>query len=721
MSAESSPSRQLSESLGKFHISSPKFKPYVENDDFRDSQFNSHVQGIASGKSYVGKLGNWSVNYGSVQQHGHNSENEEPPQWKQYMQGQARLEEPRKKAGKGFDPRDNLVVTSSLSDISLIPTNTFKNRATRVQNVDSEGSVAQERDSALETDIDPAREALGVFNNVLRHQRSNFFTEEQVVQPERSVSQEYDSTGSTGSSSSYESFNPSLSPSTRQRGSEPPDSRSNALPKQQQVSPRRPLKLITPEDAGMVFNYKEGVWDQPSATGDASTSGAHDDSTQDKIVSFKLPRTRPEQSMMDDTPLSTPKVDQKFRIQDFVLEEPQSRSTSSKSAATLRNTFLTPADTTRNLVDNVTSVSELDTSFRISKSAVVSALVDTIPRKEIWEHISELSLKQKQLETLVGLADMTPRLVDLDVSHNKMNSLQGAPSNLITLCCAFNRIGSYCQLDNLTHLEDLDMSHNLLSTDLSLLAGCLHLRNVNLSKNSISSLHGLAETRARIETLNVSRNRLIGPLDFAELVSLEPHKPNFLSHVRELDLSGNKITTVRNLDLLKNLKVLKLDGNPLESLEGNTGCSLRVLSLSGCTALRTLGSFPHLRVLRVSGESLQAQHLPETLEHFELVGPSSGMLLWDNLPLMLRRLQLTRLCIEELPTQLATRCTGLHTLVLAGNELKSLTRLVERLPGNLQVLDVRKNPLTHFQSDTDRKTMMEAMALALPVLKKVYL
>ncbi|CEP64890.1 Nud1p LALA0_S14e01574g [Lachancea lanzarotensis] len=721
MSAESSPSRQLSESLGKFHISSPKFKPYMENDEFRDSQFDSQAQNFKSGKSYVGKLGNWSVNYGTVQQHGHNSENEEPPQWKQYMQEHAERQDPQQNGMKSFNFKDNLVVTSSLSDISLIPTNTFKNRGTKLQNVDSESSVVQERESALETDGDPAREALGVFNNVLRHQRSNFFAQEQENRPERSISEEYDSTNSTGSSSSYDSFNPSLSPSMRQYGSEPPKSSSSGVPKQQQVSPRRPLKLITPEDAGMVFNYKEGVWDQPSAAGDTSTSGAHDDSSQDKLVSFKLPRARPEQSMMDDTPLSTPKVDHRFMPQISVSDEPDSRSTSGKSTATLRTAFLTPADTTHNLVDNVTSVSELDTSFRIAKGAVVSALVDTIPRKEIWERIRELSLKQKRLDSLVGLSDMTPQVLELDVSHNKINSLQGAPSNLVTLRCAFNRIGTYCQLDDLPHLEDLDISHNLLSADLSLLASCLHLRNVNLSKNSISSLQGLADCRARIETLNVARNRLIGPLDFAELVSPDLHTSGFLSHICELDLSGNKITAIKNLHLLTSLKVLKLDGNPLESLEGNTNRSLRVLSLIGCSALRSLGSFSHLRVLKLSCESLQQQQLPETLEHLEMVGPSPTTDLWDSLPFMLRRLQLRRMCIHELPPQLAARCTGLHTLVVAENDLKSLTALVERLPANLRVLDVRNNPLSQFQSDKERKTLTEMMALAIPVLRKVYL
>ncbi|SCU78966.1 LADA_0A08900g1_1 [Lachancea dasiensis] len=728
MSTGSSPSRLLSESLGNFHISSPtKFKSYVENDQFEGSNFNSQTKDTTSGKNYVRKLGNWSVNYGTVQQHGTDAENAEPPQWKQYMDEQAAHQDLHDKDRDALDPRSNLVVTSSLSDISLIPTNTFKHRAPKPANVDSnmdsEYSVVRDGDSAVDTDVDPAREALGVFNNVLRHQKSNFFSQEPENMNAKSISEEYDSTSSAASTSSYDSFDPSLSPSLRQRPSEPPKAMSKgpSRPLQQAGSPRRTLKLITPEDAGMIFNYKEGVWDQPSNAADMSTSGAQDESSQSKIVSFKLPRTRPERSIVDDTPLSTPQVDRKFLSQGDFIEESQSRSTSDKSTSTMRHISPMPADTTHNLVDNVTSVSEVDSSFRIAKSAVISALVDTIPRKEAWEHVTELSLKNRGLGSLVGLKEMTPGLVELNVSENNINSLQGAPPRIVRLCCSNNRIGSYCRLDGLEHLEDLDMSHNLLSTNLSLLAGCLHLRDVNLAQNSIVSLQGLSESRARVETLNLARNRLIGPLDFAEFVSLERDRPNFLTHLRELDLSGNKITRIKNLHLLKNLRVLKLDGNPLESLTGNNSSSLRNLGLLGCSALESLGHFPQLRILRVSGESLQIKELPETLEHFELVNSPPEAIPWDILPTVLRKLRLTRVGIQELPKQLATRCAGLHTLSIAENDLKSWARLIERLPGNLQMLDIRKNPLSQFQEEADRRSMTEVVALALPSLKRICL
>lgn len=401
----------------------------------------------------------------------------------------------------------------------------------------------------------------------------------------------------TGSNSSYDSFDPSLSPSLRQSNKKQSPGSRNLQPN---VSPRRPLKLITPEDAGMVFNYKEGVWDQPSAAVDASTSGAQDESSQSKIVSFKLPRTRPEQSVIDDTPLSTPKMDQRFMSRSQSTEFSEINSNTARSSATAsRKNSLLPADTTNNLVANVTSVSELNTSFRIARGAVVSALVDVIPRKEIWEHVQELSLENRALESLVGLNEMVPGLLELDVSHNKLNSLQGVPQKVISLCCSHNKIGSYCRLDVFEHLENVDMSHNTLSTNLSLLAGCLHLREVNISQNRITSLQGLSESHAHVEVLNVSRNRLIGPLDFAELMP-PTNKRNFLMHLRELDLSGNKITSIKNLHLLKSLRILKLDGNPLESLEGNHSTSLRTLTALGCTALTHLGDFSQLRILKLA-------------------------------------------------------------------------------------------------------------------------
>lgn len=720
MSSKSSPSKQLSESLGRFHISSPsKLKPYMENDKFQDKAFDSQGRYPRNGRSYVDKLDSWSVNYGTVQQHGVDSENAELPQWKQYMQGQVVAE----KGSQELHAPADLVVTSSLSDISLIPTNTFKKRGTRLpvdetHQLDPENNTTQEKDTEL--DIDPAREALGVFNNVLRHQRSNFFNddEQKLNSPVRSVSDGYE----TGSNSSFDSFDPPLSPSIRQSNKKQPHQPRNEARKE---SPRRPLKLITPEDAGMVFNYKEGVWDQPSATVDVSTSGAQDESSQSKIVSFKLPRTRPETSMVDDTPLSTPKVDLKFLSRNRSGENTQVPAGVDKAVRRAsRVTSLLPADTTHNLVDNVTSVSDLDTSFRISRGAVVSALVDAIPRKENWEKVRDLSLERRDLESLVGLDEMAPSVLELNVSHNKLNSLQGVPKHTISLCCSHNRIGTYCRLDALEHLEDVDLSHNALSTNLSLFAACLHLRNINISQNGVTSLQGLSESRLRIDTLNIARNRLIGPLDFADLLSSD-QEPNFLTHLRELDLSGNKITTIKNLHLLTGLRVLKLDGNPLETLVGNTNKSLRSLTALGCTALRELGDFPQLRILKLSGESLQIQRLPESLEHLELTGitgaSSSVMVPWNILPHMLRKLRLSRLGFEELPPEFATHCPALDALIITDNELQSAANLFERLPVNLRTLDVRRNPLTQFKAESERKMLAEAAAMAAPNLKKIFL
>ncbi|SCW01445.1 LAFE_0D12728g1_1 [Lachancea fermentati] len=725
MSGEASPSRQLSESLGQFHISSPsKFKAYAKNNEFKDAEFDSQLKPTDTKKSYIEKLGNWSVNYATVQHRETDDENRSPPQWKQYMELQS-----AQKAPQETQSHADLIVTSSLSDISLIPTNTFKNRGQRPH---------------LEESDDPAREALGVFDNVLRHQRSTYLngTEPSAADAvnrhgENSNKEFNDDEYETTSNSSYDSINDTMSsPSLRQaqKTNPIPSSSSEAQPSE----PRQGLKLITPEDAGMVFNYKEGVWDQPSTNVDASTSGAqtstleNDDNSSSKIVSFKLPRVRAQEASgvaeasldasVDDTPLSTPKVDSKF------LMRPRAMKASTKAAAQ------TGADTTINLMDNVTNVSELDTSYRLTKGAVMSALVDAIPRKESWDHVISVDLSDRTLESLVGMDRLVPALQVLDVSHNRLNSLQGAPQRLLALRCAHNKLAAYCNLDELPHLETVDLSHNALSTNLSLLSGCLHLRRADMSHNAITSLRGLG--RAALDTLRVARNRVIGALDFADLVSDDSSS---WMQLRELDLSGNKITSLKNLHLLRELRVLRLDGNPLETLQGNSSSSLRTLTLRNCTALRELGDFPRLRVLRMHGGSFAAHALPELLEELELTGyrsqdaadtgPGSNRTLTNPspettllpglLPPFLRKLELVAGAHRELPERLQIRCPGLHTLVVRDNQLTSAHALLERLPINLRVLDLRGNPLVQFANDAERDRFLRMVSLALPTLSRM--
>ena len=184
----------LAETLENFHITSPlkqnsskaadmknqrkrnsELKPYKENENPLPQQFGS----------FLGKMDEWSVDYGTVKASKTEPvvdssskksvlmlrqgaldddlvEKDPQAQWKNYL-----LKAKGKNHSNFQKDTSDLVVTASLSDLSLIPTDTFKKR----ERIDV-SSISQE--------TDPAKEAKSVFNNVLKHQRSNYFKDNET-------------------------------------------------------------------------------------------------------------------------------------------------------------------------------------------------------------------------------------------------------------------------------------------------------------------------------------------------------------------------------------------------------------------------------------------------------------------------------------------------------------------------------------------------------------
>lgn len=779
MSTEYSPSRSLTDTLQRFHITSPgksrlygdgsdgigignnnnnnnnnnKFKDYVENNEFEESKFDTQLEEVQpppkSAKSYISKLNDWSVNYGTVQQGKLNTqENEEPPQWKMYLKPEEKNQESTQTRNKQNSLSD-LIVTTSLSDISLIPTNTFKRR---------NGNSKMLSDEITD---DPAQEALGVFDNMLKHQKSAnqplLRGRDPTVVDIEDDGQSYQSSESSSSDTSYyhENDPSSISPSLKEHRTVYQGSTAVASQAPSGVAQsHNGLKLITPEDAGMIYNYVEGVWDKPPTHQDVSSrtldSGTQsnvtnatttetatvtsfededdDESSLNKSVSFKLPKTKIDkkhesalqneisEEFVDNTPLSTPRIDSKFTVTPTApSENHQKKGKKSVVQRQLLNTAAT-GDLTTNMVGNVTDVSQVDTSFHLSKSAVVSALTDVIPHKESWDQMRHVDLSRKALESIVEMDELLPNVTTLNLQANKLNSLTGVPTKTMVLNCKENRLGSYCKLDHLVHLEEVDLSYNKLGNNLSIFSHCLHLKKVNVSHNSITSLHGLGQSR--LLALDLSHNRLIGVLNFEQLVDHD----EAWTYLEELDLCGNKLTGLKGLHLLSNLRVLKVDGNPIETIGGKNS-RLRTLSARQNPALKdvTFESFPYLRILRVNGESLDIgeKGLPQTLEELEVVGGSRFS--WDCVPPFLRKLSLRAAGIDRLPPGFIAWCPNLHTLSLRDNRLASVVGLVEQLPPHLQRLDLRGNPVTQFASDHDRRLFREAVMALLPELHRVVL
>ncbi|CDF90649.1 ZYBA0S07-05952g1_1 [Zygosaccharomyces bailii CLIB 213] len=827
-----SPSKNLVEGLEGFHISSPggskeklNVKQYLPNNDFADSKFLSFVEASQS-RSYVKKLGDWSMSYGTVQQrpgespqhanvdarssfedgfamnNNNNDENAETPQWKQYMMMQAqtkakgaskqplKLQLDQQPSHGSKDPASELVLTASLSDISGIPTNTFKrhgrrkieneiSKETQEDDDDDDGGYEQEEENqeereenlghgheeGEEDDIDPALEARGVFDNILRKQRSNYELPQPPTHKQPTSAQLPDSAASSETTSSFFGETPSsLSPAEPHN----PAAMAQAQPFAKQTKkPIEGMKLITPEEMGLVFDNVNGVWYKPapknqdvssSRTLDSSTNNSEFTTESTSVISkqqyqhhhnhhypdhHRTEQPQEEDEEYDDTPMDAPEINPRFLLKSTQSHDARHGSSitpdSSRATGSGLNSVRGPrgsanaasaprAASSANMPapGDVTTVSQVHTSFRQSKRELVAVLTDAIPpRGRDWAtEVLQLDLRRHSLGQVVGLDQMLPSLRECDLSHNKLRSLHGVPPLVTHLRCSHNKLGN-CTLDGLPHLETLHFDHNALTRISSTISGCLHLREVNLSYNKIRLLDRELGA-SRMLRLDLSHNELEGTIDLAKLSSSEG---DAWQHLEELDLSHNRITKLRNVNSLRRLRVLKLDGNPLQEIlehSATSGGNLRTLSVLDTTQkLQRIvsapsGAFPYhkLRILRCDSHRGAAhwRALPRSLEELHLQGGDLHKLPhWDVLPGSLRRLTLRAVKgLTALPRSLAWRVPTLQELCLAGNELASLYGLVEALPVLCLVrLDLRGNPVAKGGlADIDRILRMACARLA---------
>lgn len=799
-----SPSKNLVEGLQEFHISSPNgknnnthnngkpeklsVKQYLPNNDFADSKFLSFVEGSQS-KSYVRKLGDWSMSYGTVQQRpgdspqranadnrssfgdgfafnnndnvndNFNDENAETPQWKQYMVMQSQLKaqhrnqrqlqpqpgqqfsrpSEKKSNQNGRDPPSDLVLTASLSDISGIPTNTFKRHDRRKNEQGSASRETQDYEDyndeeeldEEEDDVDPALEARGVFDNILRKQRSNY-----ELPPSRKPTVHVqahlqpDSAGSTDSTSSYFGETPSslspadieFKPPTNKINIKNNNNNKNNNDDDYEKSEVQGMKLITPEEMGLVFDNINGVWYKPapknqdvssSRTLDSSTNHSQSEFTSESSVRKKIPKPHGQQfrehreqyikndyddEEYDDTPMDVPEINPKFLLRK--RESGRMRHSSHPESAI-----------------DVTTVSQVNTSFQQSKKDLVALLTDAIPpRGQNWlTQVDHVDLSRRDLGPhIVGLDEMLPSLRSINLNHNHLKSLQGVPTGILELQCNHNDLTS-CQLDSLQHLETLDLSQNALYRIGGVLSPCLHLRDVNLSHNNIKTLDKELG-RSNLVRLNLSHNDIQGTIDFARLTKGLPSNSSWLQ-LEELDLSNNKIEKIYNVGYLSKLRILKLDGNPLqEVVEKKESNQLRTLTILGTKGhlkrivLATEGSsssslfpFHRLRILKCDAHrgSRQWKQLSRSLEELWLQdGDMNKIPHWEIIPGSLRTLVLMRIKgLHQLPKNFAYRLPSLQELNLRGNELVSCYSLIEALPSLCLVkLDLRENPLTKLNN-----------------------
>ena len=367
---------------------------------------------------------------------------------------------------------------------------------------------------------------------------------------------------------------------------------------------------------------------------------------------------------------------------------------------------------------------------------LVDKLGEVEPFEPYWEDLTELDLQDKRLASLHMLDEFCSKIVTLDASKNALGHLDGVPASVRQLKVSQNMLTELTSWDHLQNLQYVDVSGNELSS-LSGLKNLVHLRSIRADDNQLTSLDGL-DCHEGLLSLRARGNQ-IEEVDFASV---------HLRRLTELDLAGNQITSLQNLELLTELTRLKLSRNRLAALvikgtmkalrqldvSDNDLSSLDISNLPGLHSLhadrnRIKKSRGFHRAPRLDSLSLREQQGDELLDVSFLSSACeirklflSGNYLGALEPkvdfLNLQLLEVANCGLQSLPPNLGQLMPNLRTLnlnfnaisdlsslrfiprmkklLVAGNRLADSTAVTELLTDfpHLTRLDLRDNPVT---------------------------
>lgn len=310
-------------------------------------------------------------------------------------------------------------------------------------------------------------------------------------------------------------------------------------------------------------------------------------------------------------------------------------------------------------------------TLSLSIKELVEKLTEVEPYEPFWEHMKELSLKDRKLTNLHKLDEFCEGLEELDVSHNTIGQLDGVPKTIRDLRISHNCLTDVVAWKHLYNLQYIDVSNNELES-LSAFKSLVHLRSLRADNNKISSLDGVAQLSGLL-SLRL-RGNAVRSLDFGGTK---------LQRLTDLDLKGNQVCDVRNLQELRSLANLNLEENSLSDFlmdEVESISTLKYLRLSG-NNLKAIdvSLFPNLRLLYLDRNRF---------------GKVSGLLKTKYLDSLSMREQQADAVIDP---SFISEAFEIRKLFLSGNYIGSFKPKTEFL--NLQYLELASCGLEALPAD----------------------
>ena len=226
----------------------------------------------------------------------------------------------------------------------------------------------------------------------------------------------------------------------------------------------------------------------------------------------------------------------------------------------------------------------------IDPSAVLREARTDEPKK-----VLEIDLHGCNIDRIASLEHFTAAR-ELNLGMNNITVIENltALRELRSLKLHSNQIATAAGLPPvLKHLTHLSLQDNALTSLGKELLALPQLKILRLDSNALTQLEHIPKS---LSVLNVSYNRLTSLRGLTGMKYLE-----------ELTAAGNNVRRLDGLHSLQRLEQLDMGGNPLEHLEGlKQLANLRILYVAGCglATLKGLPPLPELRELDASRNNL---------------------------------------------------------------------------------------------------------------------
>eukprot|EP00898_Chlorokybus_atmophyticus_P001577 jgi/Chlat1/241/Chrsp1S03142 len=184
-----------------------------------------------------------------------------------------------------------------------------------------------------------------------------------------------------------------------------------------------------------------------------------------------------------------------------------------------------------------------------------------LPPLEPFEELAHLDVSFNKIKSLESMAQASSTLEELFAASNKIGQIESLTHlhalRVLELGC--NRIREMEGLEGLGALQQLWLGRNKIARILVPPSPAASLRQISLQSNRLTSMSGI-EACTALEELYLSHNAIDRIPDLSALTQL-----------RILDVGNNRITAIEGLQKISGLEDLWINDNQLGSLEGVQG------------------------------------------------------------------------------------------------------------------------------------------------------